>query len=67
MIVEGPYMIMLRKIVFAALLVFAILGATGCFYESSTTASQPVSTACEPGNKNCQSETETTGFWGFVF
>ena len=66
MIAQGPYMTTLKKIVFVALLGFAMLGITGCFYESSS-SNQPGSnqTACDANNKNCQSTTKS--YWGFVF
>jgi hypothetical protein len=55
---------MLKNIVFAALLGFVIFGTMGCFYASST-SNQPAAATCDPGSQNCQ--TESKGFWGFVF
>jgi hypothetical protein len=54
-----------RKIVFAALLGFAMLAMAACF-SVSTSSRQPGSSqnACDPNSTNCQ--TTTGSYWGFI-
>jgi hypothetical protein len=53
-----------KKIVLVALLGFAMLGVTGCFYESSS-SNQPGSnqTACDANNQNCQSTAKSSSWF----
>jgi hypothetical protein len=58
---------MLRRMIFAAALAFAMFGVQACFYQSSQTG-QAASTppACDAQGNNCQSTTTKSSWW-FLF